>query len=74
MKQEEKKCCVCGGRFSCNFAGKPYCNKHWQRRIMLDRKEIQLGRFDTYEEAVKAREQAEIKYFGEFAPIARSEA
>jgi hypothetical protein len=207
MKQEAKKCCVCGGRFSCNFAGKPYCNKHWQRmyyhgthekigrsrtntyelcgnvlrvytkkgetilvdaedaekakkfswcisktgyvvaniggkviklhrfllgieeqkeivdhingnpldnrrinlrictcaennrncklsknnstghtgvshikstgkfraRIMLDRKEIQLGRFDTYEEAVKAREQAEIKYFGEFAPKARSE-
>lgn len=43
----------------------------FRARIMLDRKEIRLGHFDTYEEAVKAREQAEIKYFGEFAPRTR---
>lgn len=24
-------CCVCGGEFSCEYNGKPYCNKHYLR-------------------------------------------
>ena len=39
----------------------------WMAHIMVDRKKKTLGYFDTYEEACKAREEAEIKYYGEFA-------
>lgn len=39
----------------------------WRARIMLGYKDMQLGRFDTFEEAVKARHDAEDKYFKEFA-------
>lgn len=38
-------------------------------RITVNKKEIHLGTFGTYEEAVKAREEAEIKYFGEFRSV-----
>lgn len=41
----------------------------YRARIMLNRKEINLGHYDTLEEAVQARIQGEQKYFGEFAPI-----
>lgn len=40
----------------------------WWARIMINRKEKRLGTFDTMEEAIKARRDAEDKYFGEFAP------
>ena len=40
----------------------------YEARIMVDRKTISLGRFDTLEEAVIARQQGEIYYFGEFSP------
>ena len=30
-------------------------------------KSVYLGRFDNYEKAVKARKEAELKYYGEFA-------
>ena len=42
----------------------------YRARIMVDRKEIRLGNFKTLEEAKKAREAAELKYFGEYAPYA----
>lgn len=29
-----KKCCVCDGKFSCHFDGKPYCNKHYLRMLL----------------------------------------
>lgn len=38
----------------------------FRARIMVDRKEIRLGHFEKIEDAIKARKQAEIKYFGEF--------
>lgn len=37
----------------------------WFATIKLE-KSINLGRFDTFEEAVKARKEAEIKYFREY--------
>ena len=43
-------------------------NGRWIATISPDRKNITLGRFDTKEEAIKARQEGERKYFGEFAP------
>jgi hypothetical protein len=40
----------------------------YQARIMVNRKEINVGRYDTFVEAKMARIQAETKYFGEFSP------
>ena len=37
-------------------------------RIVLNKKDIYLGRYSNKEDAIKARLEAEIKYFGEFAP------
>lgn len=45
-----------------NKNGTRYC-----ARIMVNHKNIHLGTFDTLEEAIRARKDAEIKYFGEFA-------
>ena len=36
----------------------------WDAYIMKDRKKINLGRYDTKEEAILAREQGEIKHYG----------
>lgn len=41
-------------------------NKKWCARIGLNRKNIYLGSFDTKEEAIEARRQAELEYFGEY--------
>lgn len=40
--------------------------KKWRARIKIYGKEIHLGYFEKYEDAVKARKEAEIKYYGEF--------
>ena len=40
----------------------------WRSRIHINNKEKHLGVFDTYEDAIAARQQAEIDYFGDFAP------
>ena len=37
----------------------------WESRISFEKKIIIQGRFNTYEEAVSAREAAELKYYGE---------
>ena len=42
-------------------------DKRWEAQITVDNKIIHLGYFKTIEEAAKARKEAEIKYFGEFA-------
>lgn len=36
----------------------------WDAYVMKDRKKINLGRFKTKEEAILAREQGELKYYG----------
>jgi hypothetical protein len=43
-------------------------NNKWRVRIGVHNKSIYLGEYDNLEEAVKVRKEAEIKYFGEFAP------
>jgi hypothetical protein len=40
----------------------------WEARISVENKNIQIGSYKTFEEAVAARRTAEIKYHGEFAP------
>jgi hypothetical protein len=41
-------------------------NKKWLVSIMVDGTSTHLGRFDSFEEAVAARQDAELQYFGEF--------
>lgn len=40
----------------------------YRARITVNRQEIRLGNYDTIEEAIDKRKQAELLYFGEFAP------
>lgn len=42
--------------------------KKWAAQIGLNEKCIHLGRYDNKESAIKARLEAEIQYYGEFAP------
>lgn len=39
----------------------------WTARIMVDYKRIELGEFDLFEDAVRARKEAEEYYFGEYS-------
>lgn len=39
----------------------------WRARITVNYKEISLGYYDSFEEAVKARKEAEEKYFGQWS-------
>jgi hypothetical protein len=41
--------------------------KLWRVRIMADGKSIHIGYFKTEEEALEARAEAEVKYFGPFS-------
>jgi hypothetical protein len=43
-------------------------NGKYVAQIMVNRKNITIGRYNTFQEAKMARIQAEIKYFGEFSP------
>ena len=40
--------------------------KNWRTLIIVNGKRIQLGSFINKEDAIKARKEAEIKYFGDF--------
>ena len=40
----------------------------WIAQIQINGKNKHLGRYNTKEEAIEARRQAEIEYFGDFAP------
>jgi hypothetical protein len=44
-------------------------SQKWRARISKDRTEIYLGYFDTIEEAIKARNEAAVRYHGEFADL-----
>jgi hypothetical protein len=39
----------------------------WRAFIRINGKQIELGLFDRFEDAVVARKEAEEKYFGEFS-------
>lgn len=41
-------------------------NNKWFAQIMVNNKTKNLGRFDNIEDAIKARKEAELKYFGEY--------
>ena len=40
----------------------------YRARITVDGKEVRLGNYENLEDAIKARKEAEIKYFGEYSP------
>lgn len=42
-------------------------NKKWTAEIIVNKKKIYLGRYIDIKDAAKARKEAEIKYFGEYA-------
>ena len=55
---------------SMNRSGVVGVSKAWNKfraRIKIKGKQIELGNFDKFEDAVKAREKAEKKYFGKYA-------
>ena len=41
--------------------------KRWVASIQINKKRIYLGIFKNFDDAVKARKEAEEKYFGEYA-------
>jgi hypothetical protein len=41
----------------------------WRSRVQMDGKLAYFGRFLKFEDAVRARKQAELRIYGEFAPI-----
>lgn len=43
-------------------------HKKWVSQIKINKKAVHLGYFTDKEDAIRARQEAEIKYFGEFAP------
>lgn len=56
------------------FTGVRLCpSGRYSAMIMVDRKQIRIGTYDTFEEAVEARKFAELKHFGEFSPHLRLE-
>ena len=55
----------CVGVTSKKYQGKHYS---WCVRINVDNKRIAVGHFKEYDEAVKARREAEKKYFGDYCP------
>jgi len=42
-------------------------SKKWQVHVMVNRKSIFIGMFESINNAVSARKEAELKYFGEYA-------
>lgn len=56
-------------RYSNNTSGRTGVYRYrdkWRVKITVNKKDRHLGVFDTFDEAVKARELAEIKYYKEF--------
>ena len=68
----EQKYNACNTRIrSNNTSGVTGVSKHkqtnkWRAYIEYNQKYIHLGLFNTKEEAIKARKEAELKYFGEY--------
>ena len=54
-----------------NIKGYKYKNGTWWSYITVNKELITLGYFKTEEEALKARMEAELKYYGEYSPSHR---
>lgn len=69
-RQENQRNCTISKNNTSKFTGVCWDkNKNkWVAQIMVDYKNINLGRFVEKDDAIRARLQAEAKYFGEFAP------
>lgn len=65
MFNQSKRCTNTSGVIGVSFDKE---RNKWAAQIMINGKNKHLGRYDTLEEAADARRQAEIEYFGEFAP------
>ena len=52
------------------YVGVSYRNdrNRWIANIKVNKKTIRLGSYNSKEEAISARKEAEMKYFGEFVP------
>jgi hypothetical protein len=57
-----------GANGYCGVSWKADCGR-WRARIMVDRREISLGVFDTPEQAAEAYNRAAIKHYGQFAKL-----
>ena len=55
-----------------NVKGYRYKDGTWLAYITVNKKLITLGYFKTEEEALKARMEAELKYYGEYSPSHRT--
>lgn len=61
--------CKLSSNNTTGYTGISYDKKYnkWDAHIMIDRKNIHLGRFANIEDATKARLKAEEEYFGEYS-------
>lgn len=64
---DNSKNTLMGKNNTSGFKGVSKYNKKWRARIMVDRKEIRLGIFNSAYDAALAYDEAAIKYHGEWA-------
>lgn len=69
-RQENQRNCKISKNNNSNFTGVHWdkSRQKWVAQIMINYTNIHLGRFINKEDAIRARLNAEAKYFGEFAP------
>lgn len=63
------------GNNTSGVKGVHFCNrsKKWNAAIQVSRKRFSLGYFHNFDDARRAREEAELRLHGEFSPLARTE-
>lgn len=66
-QENSRNCCIPKNNRSGVVGVGQLSSGKWRARIMFNRKEINLGHYEKFEDAVAARREGEKKYFGEFA-------